>query len=473
VPSAKSAPGQAGEAAVRAKPKASGSSTSELRVDRILVSGVAAELVDTTREPPVVVPLGGLDVEAGPLTTRALHARAPIRFHAVVAGAPPEREGSAEADAAPVFDELVLAGDVEFRPELSGWVQLTLSGLELAEAARLAPPQAVGIGGGALDLRVHAKLKGRSGMSIQSTIVFTDLEVEEPVGGPIESGLGLPVPLDTALFLLRNPAGEHRLSVGFAVDEEGVSGDQLALAATSAAAQVLAAAIAGAPLRLLGALVPASDERPRGPRAVRTIEFAAGASDPPAAAASTLFQLRRELESNASLQLVLRHELGAADVERAEGLANPPEPECLALVARARQRKAELLRGRAVAATRARALLAVGARESTAASESLRAIDRELALVEDTLDGVLEILRSPSPRQARKRTRIAALEISQARLDAITSILRETLEPDEAARLDVRAPRFEVAGGEGGGKIIVELTERNLVPSAVREPSSR
>ena len=433
---------------------------SELRIDRILVSGVEAELRDTARDPPVVLPLAGLDLEAGPLTTRALRERAPLRFHVAVTGGPPARGGAVAAEAAPVFDELVLAGDVALRPKPAGWVQLTLTGLELAEVAALAPTQAVGVHDGALDLRVHAKLEKDGGARVQSTVVFTDLDVEEPSGGPIESGLSLPLTLDAALFVLRNPAGEHRLSVGFEVDEGGVSGGQMALAATSAMAQVLGVALAGAPLRLLGALVPESEKEARGPRATREIAFAAGASDPPPDLAEELLELRRELAANASLQLVVRHELGAADVARAQQLANPPESECRDLVGRARQRKAELLRGRAVAATRARALLAVGASEAEAASKSLRGIDRELSAVEDALDGVLAILRSPSERQALKRTRVAALEIGQARLDAIAETLRAGLDADGAKRLDVRSPRFEVVAGEGGGRVVLELRER-------------
>jgi hypothetical protein len=318
-------------------------SKSEFRIDRILVSGVDAELRDTTRDPVVVVPLAGLDIEAGPFSTRARQERIPLRFHAVVTGGVPTRAGveggSAGKKPAPVFDELVLAGDYSLAPEPAGWVQLTLRGLELPETLAIFPSKDVSVDEGSLDLRVRATFKGQSGVRVQSTAAFTDLSVSEPAGGPIEKGLGLPVALDAALFLLRNPAGEHRFSIGFTVGREGVSGGQIALAATGAVAQVIAVALAGAPLRLLSALAPKSGEKARGPRAVGEIRFAAGSSELPPDAASTLFDLRRRFAADASLALVVRHALSSADVERAEGLANPSAEECLALVARARQRR--------------------------------------------------------------------------------------------------------------------------------------
>jgi hypothetical protein len=432
----------------------------EVRIDRLLVSGVAAELRDLTRDPAVVIPLAGLDIEAGPITTRAMSERVPMHFHAVVEGGAPMVPGLEKPLGAPVFEEFVLAGDIALAPEPSGRLQLSLTALQLPEVVALAPPQAVDVTDGALDLRVQAKIRGGSGARVNSMIVFTDLDVKEPAGGPIESGFDLPVALDSALFLLRNPAGEHRFTVGFTVEEGGISPTQIALAAAGAAAQVLASALVGAPMRLLSAIVPSSGKEQSGPRAVSAVPFAAGSCDFTPESVAAFRGLCQDLEADPSLALVIRHELGAEDVKRAEQLANPSETECTELVARARQRKAELLRDRAKSVIRARTLLAVGAPDATRASDALRGIDRELAGVEGTLDSVLEILRSPSERQANKRTRVAALDIAQCRLDAITELARRSLYPSSFARLDIRAPRFEVTAGEGAGRIVLELRQR-------------
>ncbi len=441
--------------------------TSEVRLDRLTISGVAAEMRDATRAPEIVHTLGGLDVEVQGLTTRALRENVPMRFHAVVTGAPPKLGVPIEAaspepeTSAPVFEELVVSGNVALRPQMSGWVRMNLSGLELQPiASAAARDSAVRVEDGSLDLRVDAKLKGDAGTKVQTTLVFSDLDVEEPAGGPLESTLSLPVALNAALFLLRNPAGEHRVSTGFTIGRDGVSSGEIALTATAAFAQVFAVALAGAPLRLLGALVPDAEAEERGPRALKEIVFAPGSSELPPRTADALFELHKQFTSNRNLSIEIRHELSAGDVDRAEAFANPPQEECRELVTRARQRRAELLRERAVATSQARALFAVGATEAQAASARLRHVDRELASVESGLDQVLAILRSNAPTRARKRTRVAALAIAQARLDAVQSLLRMDIEREDLERIEVRAPRFEVSPGSGVGKVVIVLRER-------------
>lgn len=433
----------------------------ELKIERFLVSDVGGGIRDERAEPPHILPLAGLEADVRGLTTRALRERVPIRFHAELKGGSPARAGGGEPKKAPPwFDELSLSGDLALRPEPSGWVRFGLSGLDLPAVAALAPSQIVDVEKGTLDLRTHVKLLGSNQMRVQTTAVFTDLEVKEPKGGPIEHGLSLPVTLDVALFLLRNPAGEHRLSVGFTVDPHGIGSGQIAMAATEAAAQVLATALAGAPMRLVGALVPQGHGKPRGPRAVAEIPFAAGSCELPADLESKILSLRRELAGNRSLELVLRHELGPGDREQAEQRANPPLDECRELVVRGRQRKAELLRARSEATTRARALLAVGDREAKRACEALQALDRELAAVEQRLDRVLDVERTQSERQADKRTRVAALDIAGDRLDAVAAQLRAGLEPEDLERIDRRDPRFDVRADGGPGRVVLELRER-------------
>jgi hypothetical protein len=456
-PASAAPPATAPPATIPSEPASSPPASGELRIERVLVSGVAGELRDERTDPPCVLPLAALDVETRGLTTRALQEKIPIRFQVLVTGGPIAGAAGAKREGSAWFDELALSGDLALKPALSGWLRLALTGLDLPEVASLAPPQSLTVGEGALDLRTDVRLAGRGGARVQTTLVFSDLQVEEPKGGPIERSLALPVALDAALFLLRNPAGEHRISVGFSVDESGISGGQIALAATQAIAQVLAVALAGAPLRLIGALVPRDAEKARGPRASAEIAFGPGASDLTGAIEPTILPLRRLLAADASLTLILRHELGAEDAVRAERFANPTESECRDLVVRGRQRKAELQRGRAEVATRVRALLAVGARESEAGTQELRGIDRELASVEENLDRLLEILRSPSPRHAKKRTRVAALEIGRNRLEAIAERVRAGLEPEDQGRIDVRPPRFDPRADGGPGRVVLEL----------------
>jgi hypothetical protein len=396
-----------------------------------------------------------------------------VRFHALVSGGP-ATGGAATGGAAPGgtaivgkeskandpwLDEIALAGDVALVPELSGTLRLNLTGLDLREILdRLGPPQGMSVAQGGLDLRTDLRFLGASGAHVQTTLVFSDLVVEEVENGPIQTYLKLPVGLNTALFLLRNPAGEQRISAAFSVGPDGIGSGKLAIAATEAIAEVLAVALAGAPLRLVGAIVPQEGKKERRPDA--EIAFAPGSSELPADAGPALFALRKKLAANPALTLVVRHEFGPEDLARAERLANPPEATCRDLVVRLRQRKSELARDRAEASTRVRALLAVGAEEAAAERESLRAIDREIASVEEDLDRVLDILRSASPRQTKKRTRAAALEIGQDRLDAVVKSLSAALEKDDAARIEPASPRFDAREDGGSGRVLLELRPR-------------
>ncbi len=441
-----------------------GAASGEFRVEHLIVGGVACELRDERTEPPRVLPLAALDVEARGLTTRALRERSPLRFHLLLSGGPPTPAAAATTGDAgtkasdPWFDELALSGDLVLRPEISGNLRLSLNGLDLREILdRLGPPKGLSVAKGDLDLRTELRFQGASDMHVQTSLVFSELVVEESDGGPVQTHLKLPVTLNTALFLLRNPAGEHRISAGFSFDPHNLGSGRLAIAATEAIAGVLAVALAGAPLRLVGAFVPQEKKAPAPPV---EIAFAPGSSELPADVEAKLFTLRKMLAANPSLQLVVRHELGAEDLVRAERLANPPEATCRDLVVRSRQRKSELQRDRAEAATRVRALLAVGAREAAAERESLCAMDRELASVEDDLDRVLEILRSPSPRRAQKRTRAAALEIGRDRIDAVVKRCSLGLDKEDAKRIEPSSPRYEAREDGGTGRVLLELRAR-------------
>jgi len=304
------------------------------------------------------------------------------------------------------------------------------------------------------------RLKGERGATAGVTAVFSDLDVSEPEGGFLQSLLSLPVTLDTALFLLRNPDGELRLSVDVSVGPDGVGAGALAAAAASATVQVVASAIASAPLRLLGSVVPGGEAGKERPHDVTTFAFAPGASELGAAEQAQLTDLAWRISTRPSLRVVVRQELGRADLERAAVLANPSQAECLELAAGLRQRKSELWRRRDSLAAQSRALHAVGAREAARSGEDLRAVEVELARVEGSLDRVLEVLRTDSERQQAKRTRAAAREIAELRLETVAGVLRRALADSRPERLEVRPAGSARAGEPGGGRVLVELIER-------------
>ncbi len=418
----------------------------DVRIDEILVQGIDLELRDESVAPAVRVPLDALDLEIARFSTRGLAQGRAVRFSGALgcAGAPP------------VFDELALAGRVGLDGGPSGWAQVSLGGLELPALAPLAAASGLTMEDGALDASLRLRLKGARGVGVDTSLVFSDLDLREPEGGLLARALSLPMALDSALFLLRNAAGEHRFSTGFTLDEGGVSGAAVAGAATRAFAEVLARALAAVPLRILGALLPGGGEEEPAPEERWSLAFAPGASEPAGAPWPALEAAVERLVARRSATLVLRHELGAQDLARAEERANPSPEACLELVRGLRQRKAELLRARDAQAREAHALLAIGEAHAAEAGARLRALDRELADAEGALDRVLEILRSDSPRNREKRTRASARALAALRLAAVEAELRRRLPPAAAARLDVRAPRLD-APALGEGRVVLEL----------------
>ena len=425
----------------------------ELRLDRLIVEGIDLEIIDDSVDPPIVIPVNQLEAEVKRFSTIGLLEGKPIRFDALIASEPPD--GSV-----PVFEELTLAGRVALLPDPAGWVQLRLVGVELPRFAPLAQVAGVTVGDGALETSTRVRLKGTDGMRVDTSLAFSDLDLAEVEGGPIESGLSLPMSLDAALFLLRNPAGEHAFSVGFTIDRDGLTTGDIALAATQAFAGVVVGALTGMPLRLLGAMIPGGGDDDRQARARWELSFAPGSTQLDRASRDRLEEIARKLEGNRTLTAYASHLLTEADVARAELLANPTPEACLELVAGLRQRKAEILRLREERALEVRALHAVASPDVAPATESLRTLERELAEIEPALDHLLGIWRSDSPRQRFKRTRSFCREIGAERLAAISAGILAEVWSRRPDAIEIRSPRFDPQPGPEGGRIVIELRER-------------
>ena len=431
---------------------------SEVRIDEVIASGLDFTIRDESVEPHLTLRFTRLDAEARRLSSLALVERRPVQFSGFLEG---WLSGDGDEAPTPIFQELSTAGRVALYPEPAGWTQVTLEGLELSRLSPLAQQDGITLEDGALDAGVRVRLKGSRGAAVDTSLVFTDLAVEEPEGGPIERLLSLPVTLDTALFLTRNQSGEHRFSVGVDVDASGVSTGALVLAATGALAEIMARAVAGAPLRLVGSLVPGGGNRKeKEPDESWTLAFSPGAAELAPDDRERLRSLARRMSGSRELVAVLRAELTEADLERAELLANPSREECLELVAGLRQRKAELQRRLGEIATRSRVYYSVGSTDAERATQTLRDVANELYQVETALDRTLEILRSSSQRQQQKRTRSTARMLARLRIEEAASILRAGIRGPIEERLELRSPRVEPVEGQGGGRVVIELRDR-------------
>ncbi|MFT7670039.1 MAG: ABC-type lipopolysaccharide export system ATPase subunit [Planctomycetota bacterium] len=118
------------------------------------------------------------------------------------------------------------------------------------------------------------------------------------------------------------------------------------------------------------------------------------------------------------------------------------------------------MRARSSLSSEAHALYAIGDERASEATQGLLEKERELASIENSIDHLLEILYSDSPRKREKRTRATARELAKFRLDAIRSSLIAQLDDDESERIEIRAPRFTVNPEASTAVVRVELSQR-------------
>jgi hypothetical protein len=363
-----------------------------------------------------------------------------------------EEEDADAREQRPLFGSVTIAGRIAPFPAPTGWVTLDTNELELTAFRGLASAQGVEIGDGLLDLAARVRLAGEDGLSLDATASFAHLSLAEPADGPISRYLALPAPLDTVLFLLEDAEGRQRVPVSASVGRDGLSAGSIAGAAASAAAVVIARAVASSPLRIAGTFTDmlglTGGAVPPPSADARRFAFEPGDVTAPADE-DALETLRRRLAANDSLVVTLVHEFGAVDLERAQRLANPDAADCRLLSARLRQRRAELARLREELASESRLAYALGrSEEAERVRERVRNFDRELGLVERALDSLHELLRPGSERRTPERSRAAALAIASERLERVRqALIARGIAP---TRIEVRRIRRVTATAESG-----------------------
>ncbi len=418
----------------------------EFEVGELVLSGLDFELRDESVDPPAQFPLRELHAEVRQLGTRALRGEQPVRFQASVGAArvqlPPRGEER------PAFEELALRGSLRLAPEPRGWMRFSATGVELLGAASLARERGLTIGAGLLDAGVRVRVRGLDDIAVRSSFSFSELSLSEQAGGPIESVLQLPAPLDVALFALRDSEGEIDVPLSFELRSRRISGGQVARAAAGATTSVVANAIASSPLRLASGLTGlfgfggSEEQEPVAPSA---LAFAPGASALESEARAEAARLVQRLSSDARLVLVLEHELAPADVERAQLLANPDREHCLALAAALRAERTRLSgeRERVALQLGAARALVHDAQLADERAAKLRSLDAQSAELERALDGALELLRPGAARFRDRRTRSACLELGRARLEAVRAAVLAAL-PSADRRVELRSPKMRL-----------------------------
>jgi hypothetical protein len=456
----------------------------EVRLDRLLVSGLDVVVEDRVVDPAVTVPLTGLDVEVRDLSNWAPFEDRPVRFSVLVnagkadlpkkvrgagiVGAVGDMAALMEGKAADtavqyeqreLFSQVAASGRVGLYPTPNGWVKTSVSGFELVSLKGEARQAGVIIGSGTFDSTVDVRLPGTGSIETRSRLIFTDLTMSEPPNGPVVRYLHLSTPLDAVIKMLEGADGSITIPLRVSIEQGKVRG--IAGAAVGALASVIATSIASAPVKVVGGvadvvgLVPTRQKVQLQPVVLTFLPGFAGLEPAEKARLETLIeQVRRD----DNLELTLRHDLGGADIEMSQARSNLSPAQAAMLAYQLRARKIELAAQRSAQAGQTRALLAsASALSASITVQRLRDTDRELAQNEDALDRVYELMRPGAERQASRRTRQACLDLARDRLQAVRILLVDAGIQGLDQRIRLTNPQVNAATGDAGGKVTITL----------------
>lgn len=459
----------------------------EIRIDRLTISGLDLRYEDRAVNPPLIIPLTGLDVDIRDLSNWSPYEDKPIRFNVLVdsgkivlpkkprgAGIPgaigdiaglmggQKIEPKLEYEERELFSQVAASGKVSLYPAPNGWAKSSVNGLELVGLAGTARDAGLNIGLGTYDSKVDLRFPGDGSIDVRSRLTFTDLRMSEPASGPVARHINLPGPLDTVIGMLQDADGSITLPVNFTF-REGQAQD-LGGAVFGAVGSVIATAFASAPVKVaagVGDLLGLGAKKQPGQEDPVMLTFLPGLTVLESDQRAALEKLIQRLQKEKDLELTLRHDLGGGDIAIAQDRANPTAEAATALAYQLRAHKLELSTQRSIAAGRARALLTTATAElSSTAVQSVRDIDRELAATEDALDRVYELMRAGADRQAARRTRQASLSIGLDRLQAIRAALIGDASADVYRRVRMINPQFNPDESDQGGRITIQIIKK-------------
>ncbi len=441
----------------------------ELRLDQLVISGLDLSYTDTDVQPPTVIPLKGLDFEMNGFTTETLEKPKPLRFNLILTAGKVDLPSGTKSDpnritALPqgqLFQEISATGRLMQGPQPTGWIKGGVSGLELRGLAGMAAQEEIVIKNGVLDMGLDVRLKDNGRAATAAQWVLSDLSISESERGFLSKLFKLPAPLPTVLFILKDGQGAIRIPTRFSVPKDGLSQGQIVTAATGAAGAVIARAVAQSPTRMLKlttGLLGGSDKE-----SSTTFDPVILPFDDGRIALSTVQRIRledlfKQLAKDKKLQLTLRHQIGAGDIQQAEALVNPSEQDKLALIERLTHTKTNLLQQRRHLLNEAQATYANGGMAETfQAREALNAINTQLGRIEQSLDQILEMMRPGTDYAAQRRTRQAAIAMGKARLMALYS---RFLAQELSDRVKIAQPTFTSPQDNALGTITISLSRK-------------
>jgi len=440
----------------------------EIRIDKFLISGGDIRIEDRSTDPPMVIPISSLDIEVRGLSNQAMYEELPIKFTALINSgktALPKmtRSGLDETNLEDreVFSQIASSGNISLYPKLSGWAKTSVNGFEVIALRGPAGAAGVNIGGGMYDSTIDARVNETGKIELRMRHVMTSLKMTEGDNGPIRKALKLPSPLNVIIAALEDPDSSITLPVSVAIDQGEIKG--IGGAVAGAVSSVILTAVASAPVKAVGGvtgLIGLTGKKGK-PIEPVVIQFASGDTGVNSQDLAKLDTMLNVLRKEKMAELTLKGDIGGGDVERAFARANPPTSDVSGIASSLRQQKMLLLQERSTLAGAARAQIATNDVNSDATLARIRDLDRQLSGVEDAMDNTYDLLRPGADRQADRRTRAAALQIAQDRMEHLKqAILSYANFPADSERVRVNRPTYAPTESNDGGTITVTLVAK-------------
>jgi hypothetical protein len=450
----------AGDPPAESAPDASGN----VRIDRILFDGLDFKYVDDTCAPPLVVPVNNLDAEVSGLSNVAADSDKPVRFEVLLSSGKvklPARGGSKSTSAAAereLFSQLTADGAVTLYPKPKGWAKASVSGFELMALSALARQQGIALDGGIFDTDMDVRFNGEQAVDVSGKLILTDLLLADSPGGAIEKYLKLPAPVDVAIAAVQDADGSITIPVNVTLEYGHVDRETIDETIAESVVDVTTTAIASLPAKVL---TLGTGDQGAPPEPPMVVTYSPGSEQVPSDRVKALQDLSYRLWRDRDLQVTLKPTLGSDDVALAMLRTNPTHQDLIDLTNNLSLRRDALIAARNDAGAQVEAFLASDAKNETAqAIQRLRTIDQQLSDVNDALDQAYDLLRPGADRQAMRRTRAAALSISNERLDALKDLLlnsgRFAVDPGQ---VHVVKPQFPKDPQDAASSVTISIVE--------------
>lgn len=405
-----------------------------------------------TSEPHAVFPVRNGELEILRLAWGSQRSARPMRLFAAADAGPvrvPMREDALTPSAAanggqtletrPAWDRLEARGRITALGDPEGWVQLDVSGMELAPWRGWFARHGLELHDGRLDMRNTLRFRGAAGLAVDSRSTLDHLAVVPARDSRIERELRLSRDWSTTLLSLRDGAGHTQVPLRYELSRAAMGWSGLGRGWKEAFADLAQAPASS--IRAMEAQAPQQAPELR-------LTFEPGG---PRLTADALAQLRTWVAAaDRPQQLHVSHVLGMQDWQQIQNLGSPAAEPLLELLQRLRRRKADLAQRYAQESAIARGLLQYGSQtEAQAAREKLWELDLARAQTEEAIDQVLDRLAPGAERQSTRRARAVALDLAQQRHATLLQELRRLGWDFSEADISLEAPLPRTAPAAG------------------------